>query len=232
HGVRRLDPAAEGSMTFGYYQAPTRAEPTGEYRFNGSRLEERSLMFAAPIIYHELVPGHHFQVALQIENERIPPFRRAFGMFFGFNAYTEGWAEYAAELAGEMGLYDDPYDRLGRLMLDAFLSVRLVVDPGMNYFGWSLEQARQYMRDNTFQSETEIRSETLRYSTAIPGQALGYKIGHRVLDELRTAVRTRHGEAFDIRAFHDAVLDGGAMPMTVLQEHVSRVLDLPPGAAP
>ena len=231
HGVRRLDPAAEATMTFGYYQPPTRAEPRGDYVFNGSRLEERSLMFAAPIIYHELVPGHHFQVALQIENERIPPFRRASGIF-GFNAYTEGWAEYAAELAGEMGLYDDPYDRLGRLMLDAFLSARLVVDPGMNLFGWSLEQARQYMRDNTFQSETEIRTETLRYSTAIPGQALGYKIGHRALDELRAAVRRHQGDAFDIRAFHDAVLDGGAMPMTVLQAQVARRFGLPADAAP
>lgn len=220
-GVRRVDPAAEGSMTFGFYQPPTAATPTGEYRFNGSRLEDRPLLFAAPIIYHELVPGHHFQIALQLENEGLPEFRRR-PAEFSYNAYTEGWAEYAAELAGEMGLYDDPYDRLGRLMLDAFLSVRLVVDPGMNYFGWSLEKARQYMRDNTFQSETEILTETVRYSTAIPGQALGYKMGHRVLDELRAEVSAKQGASFDVRAFHDAVLDGGAMPLTVLQGHVRR----------
>ena len=224
-GVRRLDPAAEGSMTFGFYQAPTAREPTGEYRFNGSRLEDRSLVFAAPIIYHELLPGHHFQVALQLENESLPPFRRKFGML-GFNAYTEGWAEYAAELAGEMGLYDDPHDRLGRLMLDAFLSARLVVDSGLNYFGWSLEDARRYMAENTYQSTTEIATETLRYATAIPGQALGYKMGHRVFDDLRAAVAKRQGADFDLRAFHGAVLDPGAMPLTVLQQHVARVYGL------
>lgn len=230
YGVTRLDPAAEATMTFGYYEPPTASNPRGEYHFNGSKLEQRPLLFTAPIIYHELVPGHHFQIALQLENEQLPPFRRLAGEF-GFNAYTEGWAEYAAELAGEMGLYET-HDRLGRLMLDAFLSARLVVDPGMNYFGWSLEQARQYMRDNTFQSETEIQTETLRYSTAIPGQALGYKMGHRALDELRAAVRARKGADFDIRALHRAVLDGGAMPMAVLRAKVERTFGMTPGSKP
>jgi uncharacterized protein (DUF885 family) len=224
-GVRRLDPAAEGSMTFGYYQPPTAAEPTGEYRFNGSRLGERSLVFAAPLIYHELLPGHHFQIALQLENAALPPFRRHLTEL-SFNAYTEGWGEYSSALAGEMGLYDDPYVRLGRLMQDAFLSTRLVVDTGMNAYGWSLERARRYMALNTYQSETEIATESLRYATAIPGQALGYKMGHRVFEELRAAVQAQQGETFDIRAFHNAVLDGGAMPLSVLQAHVSRVFGL------
>jgi uncharacterized protein (DUF885 family) len=222
-GVRRLDSAAEASMTFGYYAPPSASQPVGEYHFNGSRLDDRPLIFTDPIIYHELLPGHHFQIALQLENGALPPFRRRSGEF-GFNAYTEGWAEYAAELADEMGLYDDPYDRLGRLMLDAFLSARLVVDTGLNYHGWSLEEARRYMRENTYQSETEIQTETLRYSTAIPGQALGYKVGHRVLDELRTELRKKQGERFDIKAFHDAVLDGGAMPLGILQSHVRSTL--------
>lgn len=230
YGVTRLDPAAEATMTFGYYEPPTASNPRGEYHFNGSKLEQRPLLFTAPIIYHELVPGHHFQIALQLENEQLPPFRRMMGEF-GFNAYTEGWAEYAAELAGEMGLYET-HDRLGRLMLDAFLSARLVVDPGMNYFGWSLEQARQYMRDNTFQSETEIQTETLRYSTAIPGQALGYKMGHRALDDLRAAVRANRGAAFDIRAFHKSLLDGGAMPISVLRAKVERTFGMTSGSEP
>lgn len=224
-GVRRLDTAAEASMTFGYYAPPSARQPVGEYHFNGSRLADRPLIFTDPIIYHELLPGHHFQIALQLENEALPPFRRRSGEF-SFNAYTEGWAEYAAELAGEMGLYDDPYDRLGRLMLDAFLSARLVVDTGLNYHGWSLEEARRYMRVNTYQSETEIASETLRYSTAIPGQALGYKIGHRVLDELCAEMRTQQGARFDIKAFHDAVLEGGPMPMGILQRHVRSISGL------
>jgi uncharacterized protein (DUF885 family) len=221
YGVRRLDPAAEGSMTFGYYQQPMPNAPTGEYRFNGSRLEDRSLVFAAPVIYHELIPGHHLQMALQLENVALPPFRRVPGAF-GFNAYTEGWAEYAAGLAGEMGMYADPWDRLGRLMLEAFLTSRLVVDPGMNYFGWPLERARAYMRDNTYQSMTEIDSETVRYSTAIPGQALGYKIGDKAIYEMRHAVEAKQGSAFDIRAFHAELIGHGAMPLSVLRDHVAR----------
>ena len=125
-----------------------------------------------------------------------------------------------------MGLYDDTYDRLGRLMLDAFLSARLVVDTGLNYHGWSLEEARRYMRVNTYQSETEIASETLRYSTAIPGQALGYKVGQRVLDELRSEMRTQQGARFDLKAFHDAVLESGPMPMGILQHHVRSISGL------
>lgn len=225
-GVRRLDAAAEASMTFGYYAPPSASQPVGEYHFNGSRLTDRPLIFTDPIIYHELLPGHHFQIALQLENESLPPFRRRSGEF-GFNAYTEGWAEYAAEVAGEMGLYDDPYDRLGRLMLDSFLSSRLVVDTGLNYFGWTLEEARRYMLENTYQSATEIDTETLRYSTAIPGQALGYKIGYRVIDDLRSELRSSQGERFDIKAFHDAVLDGGAMPMGILQRHVRSTFGVP-----
>jgi uncharacterized protein (DUF885 family) len=227
YGVRRLDAAAEGSMTFGYYQQPTPDAPTGEYRFNGSRLEDRSLIFTAPIIYHELIPGHHFQIALQLENVALPPFRRL-PSEFGYNAYTEGWAEYAATLAGEMGMYADPYDRLARLMLEAFLTTRLVVDPGMNYVGWSLERARAYMRENTYQSDTEIDSETLRYSTGIPGQALGYKIGDKALTDMRRAVEKKQGSAFDIRAFHEEILGHGSMPLTVLREHVARKFGMGP----
>ena len=229
YGVRRLDEAAEAGMTFGYYQEPTPGYPTGEYRFNGSRLEDRSLVFAVPIIYHELVPGHHFEIALQLENESLPAFRRL-PRGFWFNAYHEGWAEYAAGLADEMGLLDDPYDRLGRLMLQAFLTSRLVVDSGMNYFGWSLERARQYMFDNTYQSKTEIDSETLRYSTAIPGQALGYKVGDQALSALRRAVESKQGSAFDIRAFHSELLSTGGMPLTVLQQHIGRRFALEPTA--
>jgi uncharacterized protein (DUF885 family) len=229
YGVRRLDPAAEATMTFGYYQPPTVASPIGEYRFNGSKLEDRSLLLAAPLIYHELIPGHHFQMALQVENERLPPFRRL-GGDVGFNAYVEGWAEYAATLAEEMGMFPDPYDRLARLSADAFLSARLVVDPGLNYFGWSLERARTYMHDNTFQSATEITTETLRYSTAIPGQGLGYKIGERTMLELRESMRKAEGDAFDIREFHAEVLGHGAMPLSVLQAYFARRHPNPPPA--
>src|SRR5262245_36284925 len=181
YGVKRLDPGLEASMTFGYYQVPTKADPKGYYNYNGSDLKDRSLLDAGSLIYHELIPGHHFQLNLQSENEALPPFRREGGQ----TAYVEGWAEYSSDLAEQMGMYRDPYDLYGRLTADMFLTVRLVVDTGMNYMGWSQEKAMQYMKENTLLSETQIRSESLRYSTDIPGQALAYKMGSKKIQELR-----------------------------------------------
>lgn len=216
YGVARLDPALEGGMTFGYYQWPTPAEPTGRYFFNGSDLDERSLVTAAALIYHELVPGHHFQIALQTEDEDLPAFRRnAFP-----TAFVEGWAEYASDLAGEMGLYAEPYDRYGRLAMDMFLSSRLVVDTGMNALGWSRERALEFLRDRVLESETQLATETLRYSVDIPGQALAYKIGALAIRDLRRRAEEALGEDFDIRRFHRAVLGHGAMPLAVLEEHI------------
>ena len=137
YGVKRLEAEREPGMTFGTYEPPSPTEPRGLYRFNGSKLEERSLLTAGPLIYHELVPGHHFQIALQSENEAIPPFRRE----LWDTAYVEGWGEYASALAEEMGMYSDPYDLYGRLSMDMFLAVRLVVDTGMNAMGWPRAKA-------------------------------------------------------------------------------------------
>ena len=220
YGAQRLSPALEPSMTYGYYQRPTPRDARGYYLFNGSQLEQRSLLNAAALSYHELVPGHHLQISLALENTALPRFRRN----ALYTAYTEGWGEYASDLAGEMGMYEDPYDRAGRLSMDLFLSTRLVVDTGMNALGWSRERAMQYMRDHTFESEAQIATETLRYSSDIPGQALAYKMGSRMIRELRERTRTRLGSRFDIRRFHDAVLSHGAMPLGVLQQHVARTL--------
>ncbi len=215
-GIRRLDSTLEGSMTYGYYQSPTAADPRGYYYYNGSSLANRSLLNAAALIYHELVPGHHFQRALQHENRELPSFRRE----AGWTAYTEGWGEYASSLAGEMGMYEDPYDRAGRLMMDVFLSVRLVVDTGMNAFGWSRDRAIEYMKANTLESDTQIATETLRYSCDIPGQALAYKMGAARIRELRARAERELGRTFDVRRFHDAVLGSGPMPLAVLERHV------------
>lgn len=217
YGVKRLDPAFEGgTFTFGMYEVPTPISPAGLYRFNGSDLSQRPLMNAAALIYHELVPGHHFQINLQMENESLPPFRR----LSYHTAFVEGWAEYASELGGEMGLYSDPFDEYGRLGMDMFLSNRLVVDTGMNLLGWPREKAIRYMLDHVLESETQIVSETLRYSADMPGQALGYKMGSRKLRELRTRAETALGKKFDLRRFHDAVLAPGSMPLTVLEKHI------------
>lgn len=216
YGVKRLDPELEGSMTFGMYQVPTPVDPKGWYLYNGSKLDQRPLVNAAALIYHELLPGHHFQIAMQMENGSLPEFRR--DLFH--TAFVEGWGEYASELGLEMGLYDDPYSEYGRLAMDMFLSNRLVVDTGMNALGWPLERAREYMREHILESEVQIQSETLRYAVNKPGQALAYKMGSAKIWELRRRAEKELGERFDIRRFHEAVLGSGSLPLSVLEEHI------------
>ncbi len=219
--VERLEPALEGGMTFGYYDPPRPDRERGIYYYNGSNPGQRSLLFAPALVYHELVPGHHFQIGLQREASALPPFRQeSFA-----TAFVEGWAEYASDLAGEMGLYGDPYDRAGRLMMDAFLSARLVVDTGMNALGWTRERAIAFMQEHTLNSDAEIATETLRYSCDIPGQALAYKIGALRLRELRRRAERELGLRFDLPRFHDAVLSPGALPLPALEAHVQRWID-------
>jgi uncharacterized protein (DUF885 family) len=217
YGVKRLDPALEGAMTFGYYQIPTPQSPEGDYMYNASRLPERSLLNASALIAHELIPGHHFQLNLQKENDALPEWRRH---LTDVTAYVEGWGEYSSAIAGELGLYDDPYDRAGRLAMEAFICNRLVVDTGMNALGWTRERAMKYMRENTFETDLQISTETLRYSCDIPAQALAYKMGARKFFELRERAKQALGEKFDIRKFHEAVLGSGALPMDVLEEKI------------
>ena len=216
-GVQRLEPQLEAAVTFGYYQTPTAQDPKGYYKYNGSKLNERSLLMAGALIAHELVPGHHFQINRTRENELLPKFRRE----SFYTAYGEGWGDYASDLAGEMGMYEEPYDRAGRIAMDLFLTSRLVVDTGMNFYGWPRAKAIAYMKENTLQSDAEIDTETLRYCCDMPSQALAYKMGMRKLVELREKARKALGPTFDIRAFHDAVLGSGSLPLDVLESHVN-----------
>jgi uncharacterized protein (DUF885 family) len=216
YDVKRLDPALEASMTFGYYQVPTATDAVGHYMYNGSKVNERNMLFAPALMLHELVPGHHYQISRQSENDQLPSFRRE----SWDTAYTEGWGEYSATLGREMGIYEDPYDQAGRLMMDSLLSVRLVVDTGMNALGWSRERAMQYMRENTFQSETEIATETLRYAADIHGQALAYKIGALKILEMREKAQRALGDRFDIKQFHEWIIANGSMPLAILEQHV------------
>ncbi|MES1243583.1 MAG: DUF885 domain-containing protein [Acidobacteriota bacterium] len=216
YGVRRLDPSLEGSWTFGFYQLPTPSEPAGIYLFNGSKLDQRPLVGAAALIYHELLPGHHFQLALQRENEALPELRRE----LLHTAFVEGWGEYASELGVEMGLYDDPYSLYGRLAMDMFLSNRLVVDTGMNALGWPRSRAVEYMRDHLLESDVQIDSETLRYAVGMPGQALAYKMGSLKMRELRRRAEQELGPRFDIRRFHEALIGSGSLPLGVLEKHI------------
>ena len=217
YGVTRLHPALEPSMTYGFYSRPSGAEARGLYNFNGSTLDERSLVGGAGLIFHELIPGHHFQINLQAENESLPRFRR-FGYFAG---YGEGWGEYSSSVvAREMGMYEDPYDLYGRLVFDNFFAVRLVVDTGMNFYGWSRPKAMLFMRENTLESDVQIDSETIRYSIRSPAQALAYRMGRQTWVRLRQKAADALGDGFDIRRFHDAVLMVGSLPLIVLENHV------------
>lgn len=221
YGVDALPDALTGAMTFGFYRPPGPDSPSGTYFFNAVNLVQTGLYHLGAMTYHELVPGHHLQLAVQGESLGLHPVRRD----SAFNAYAEGWAEYAATLAGELGLYAEPAERFGRLVTEAFLTCRLVVDTGMNALGWSLDQARDYMREHSFMSEQEILSETLRYSCDIPGQALAYKLGDREMLRLREIMRAALGADFHLHHFHDAVLAAGGLPFPLLEAHLRHVAD-------
>ena len=218
YGVKRLDQALEGAMTFGYYQVPTPDNEIGQYRYNGSDLKNRPMLWSGPLIYHELAPGHHFQINLNMENESIHKIRKDMRLYNA--SITEGWGNYAAFLAEEIGMLDELLDQYGWVVFQMFFYNRLVLDTGMNALGWSLEEARAFMRKYTFATEAEIQTETLRYSVDMPGQALAYALGMDRLVLMRNNMKDQLGDQFDIRDFHDAVLREGAMPLNILETHV------------
>ncbi|WP_072312893.1 DUF885 domain-containing protein [Agrococcus sp. Marseille-P2731] len=220
YAVDAVPDAVAGSMTFGYYAAPQPDREVGVYLFNARHLAKAALPHIAALTYHELMPGHHLDIAGKQESTG----RHALGQHLSLSAFSEGWAEYAARYAGEIGMYVEPEERFGRLMMDAFLTSRLVVDTGMNALGWELERARDYMREHAFLGEAEIASETLRYSCDIPGQALAYKLGDDFFFDLREELRAALGDGFDVRAFHEAVLAAAGLPLPFVAEHVRREL--------
>lgn len=217
YDVRRLDASLEGAMTFGYYAEPSPGQPVGIYFFNGSHLSERSMFKAGPLILHELVPGHHFQLNLTAENHALPEMRR----HTIIPAYSEGWGDYSSYLGVEMGAYRDDYDRYALLAQDMHQAVRLVVDTGMHAMRWSRAKAKEFMRQHELESEVQIESESLRYSTGTPAQALAYRAGSRKILELRKNAEKELGPTFDLRAFHGWALDSGPMPLQVLDWHIS-----------
>jgi uncharacterized protein (DUF885 family) len=216
YDVKRLDPALEGAMTFGYYAEPSPGQPAGIYFFNGSRLNQRSMFKAGPLILHELIPGHHFQLNLTAENHALAEIRRHTIL----PAYSEGWADYSSRLGEEMGAYRDDYDRYGLLAQEMHQSVRLVVDTGMHAMHWSRAQAKEFMRQHELESETQIESESLRYAMGTPAQALAYRIGSHEMLELRNKAANALGSSFNLKEFHGWILDSGPMPLEVLAWHV------------
>ena len=162
------------------------------------------------------VPGHHLQISLAQELTGLPEFRRN----GGFTAFIEGWGLYSERLGYDMGLYTDPYSRYGQLVYDMWRAVRLVVDTGIHYFGWSRQKAIDYFLDNAAKSEADIINEIDRY-IGWPGQALGYKIGQLELLELRRETEERFGDAFVLADFHQRVLETGPIPLPVLRRRVT-----------
>ena len=168
------------------------------------------------LFLHEAIPGHHFQISLQQENESLPDFRK----FNWFGAYGEGWALYTESLGKELGLYQDPYQYFGMLGNEMHRAVRLVVDTGLHSKGWTREQAIKYSLANEAESEASIIPEIERYM-AIPGQALSYKIGQLKIMELRKKAETKMGAKFDIKKFHEKVLESGVMPLALLEKKIN-----------
>jgi uncharacterized protein (DUF885 family) len=187
----------------------------GRLMINTYHATDRNLYAVEAIAYHEGIPGHHLQISIARELTGLPDFRK----FAGYTAYTEGWGLYAEHLGKDAGFYQDPYSDYGRLEADIWRAIRLVVDTGVHNNHWSRNQMVQYFRDHSNIDETTIQSEVDRY-IAWPGQALAYKIGQLKILELRARAQKALGDKFDIRAFHDEVLDSGPLPLDVLEEHV------------
>lgn len=230
--VQAVPEYAEATAPGGYYNGPA-LDGSRPGIFYANLGPAREPTFKMPtLVYHEGVPGHHFQIALAETLTGIPTFRK----LFPFNAYAEGWALYAERLAKEMGMYDsDPFGDLGRLSDELFRATRLVVDTGIHAKRWSREQAVDYLVDTVGMTPAGATIEIDRYIIA-PGQACGYKVGQLKILELREKARAALGDKFDIRAFHDVVLGSGGLPLTVLQDQVDRWIAAqgvtPAGAAP
>jgi uncharacterized protein (DUF885 family) len=212
----RVIPDSIAPKTTGAYYSPTPGDgrTPGSYYLNTYALDSRPLYTLEALTFHEAVPGHHLQIALALELD-LPEFRR----YIYHSAFGEGWALYTERLGLETGFYTDPYSNFGRLVYEMWRACRLVVDTGMHAYGWTRQQAIDYMAENTALSIHEITAEVDRYITW-PAQALAYKIGELRIRALRAEAEQALGQEFDLRAFHDVVLGNGSVPIAVLEEIV------------
>lgn len=220
YGVMAVpDDIAENYTTGRYWPAPVGGRRGGYYMVNTYALDKRPLYTLGSLTAHEGAPGHHHQNSLRQEIEGIPEFRRALYP----HAFGEGWALYAEKLSAEMGVFETPYDHFGRLTYEMWRAVRLVVDTGIHYKGWTRARARDYLAENTALSLHNVRTEIDRY-ISWPGQALAFKMGELKILELRTRAEAQLGEQFDIRDFHDAIMMTGGVPLDILEQEIERYI--------
>ena len=218
YGVRPIAPELAPDTTTAFYMRPALdGSRPGWYYVNLYKPEVRPKYEIEVLSVHESVPGHHLQIALAQEIDGLPEFRRNSSV----TAFIEGWGLYSERLGYDMGLYQDPYSRYGQLIYDMWRAVRLVVDTGIHYFGWSRQEAIDYFKFNAAKTEADIINEIDRY-IGWPGQALAYKIGQLKMLELRANAERTLGERFDIRAFHDELLGAGAIPLDALEARMDR----------
>ena len=214
--VKPVEAFREKSAGKAFYQspAPDGSRP-GTYYANLYKMADMPLTEVEALFYHEGVPGHHLQLAIQTELKGVPAFRK----FGGVTAYSEGWGLYSEKLAKDMGLYTDPARDFGRLQLELHRAIRLVVDSGLHYKRWSRETAIKYVEDNSADAPGGIVKAIERY-IIYPGQATAYMVGRLKISELRDKAQKALGKKFDIRGFHDTVLKSGPVPLDVLEEQV------------
>ncbi len=218
---------APSSPTAYYYGGATASGRPGIFFANTYDLDARPRWEMEALALHEAVPGHHLQLALMEELTDLPDFRR----YSGYTAFIEGWGLYAESLGRELGMYRDPYSRMGQLIYDMWRAIRLVVDTGMHAMGWTRDRAIAFFRDHAGKAELDIANEVDRY-IVWPGQALAYKIGQLKFRELRTRAEKHLGDRFDVRQFHDLLLAEGGMPLPAVEARFERWLSAQSTAPP
>lgn len=219
--VRRVEPFREQSAAGGSYMAGTAdGSRPGVFYANAYDIKARGKWAMESLFLHEAIPGHHFQIMIQRENEHLPDFRR----YGSFTAFSEGWGLYAESLGKELGVFTDPYQYFGGLNAELWRAIRLVVDTGIHSKGWTRQEVLDYMYANSAVVAARAVAEAERFM-AIPGQALAYKVGQLKIREIRNNAEARLGERFDVKDFHTEVLKDGAMPLSILEAKIDRWID-------